>query len=146
PDRDRYRHLSRPRARARGGARPRPKRVVLPRARRLAEDGRTDRPRRAGPRVLGASARHRPKRPARRVASPRRRALAGRRRLATRTHRRARADSRATMRPPTWIEPGRLIAGRHPCAAGPERATVAVNDLVAAGVTLFVDLTEEGEL
>ena len=50
------------------------------------------------------------------------------------------------MRPPTWIEPGRLIAGRHPCAAGSEAATEAVHDLVASGVTLFVDLTEEGEL
>jgi protein-tyrosine phosphatase len=50
------------------------------------------------------------------------------------------------MRPPTWIEPGRLIAGRHPSAAGPERATESVHDLLASGVTLFVDLTEEGEL
>lgn len=50
------------------------------------------------------------------------------------------------MRPPTWIEQGRLIAGRHPCAASAEDAAAAVESLVTAGVTLFVDLTEEGEL
>ena len=50
------------------------------------------------------------------------------------------------MRPPTIIEPGRLIAGRHPCAWGPENATVEVFDLESAGVTLFLDLTQEGEL
>jgi len=50
------------------------------------------------------------------------------------------------VRPPTVIEPGRLIAGRHPCAWGPENAWVEVRDLVAAGVTLFIDLTQNGEL
>jgi protein-tyrosine phosphatase len=50
------------------------------------------------------------------------------------------------MRPPTTIEPGRLIAGRHPCAWGPEEAPAAVADLVADGVTLFLDLTQDGEL
>lgn len=50
------------------------------------------------------------------------------------------------MRPPTWIEPGRLIAGRHPCAASTADAGAAVLSLVASGVTLFVDLTQEGEL
>ena len=50
------------------------------------------------------------------------------------------------MRPPTTIEPGRLIAGRHPCAWGPEHAPREVGDLLAGGVTLFVDLTQEGEL
>jgi protein-tyrosine phosphatase len=50
------------------------------------------------------------------------------------------------VRPPTVIEPGRLIAGRHPCAWGPEDAPEAVADLLAAGVTLFLDLTQEGEL
>ena len=50
------------------------------------------------------------------------------------------------MRPPTWIEPGRLIAGRHPCAASPQDAPAAVQALVSQGVTLFVDLTEDGEL
>lgn len=50
------------------------------------------------------------------------------------------------MRPPTVIEPGRLIAGRHPCAWGPQNAAAEVNDLLAGGVTLFLDLTEDGEL
>jgi len=50
------------------------------------------------------------------------------------------------VRAPTVIEPGRLIAGRHPCAWGPESAPAEVRDLLAAGVTLFLDLTQEGEL
>ena len=50
------------------------------------------------------------------------------------------------MRPPTVIEQGRLIAGRHPSAWGPENAWIEVRSLVDAGVTLFVDLTHEGEL
>ena len=50
------------------------------------------------------------------------------------------------VRAPTVIEPGRLIAGRHPCAWGPENASAEVRDLLAAGVTLFVDLTQEREL
>ena len=50
------------------------------------------------------------------------------------------------MRPPTVIEPGRVVAGRHPCAWGAENAGLEVQDLVDAGVTLFVDLTQSGEL
>ena len=50
------------------------------------------------------------------------------------------------MRPPTWIEPGQLIAGRHPCADGLADAADGVDALAADGVTLFVDLTEVGEL
>jgi protein-tyrosine phosphatase len=50
------------------------------------------------------------------------------------------------VRPPTVIEPGRLIAGRHPCAWGPENAALEVAELAAAGVTLFLDLTQGGEL
>ncbi len=52
----------------------------------------------------------------------------------------------ALVRPPTVIEHGRLIAGRHPSAWGPENAWIEVRNLVDAGVTLFVDLTHEGEL
>ena len=45
------------------------------------------------------------------------------------------------------MEPGRLIAGRHPRAPGvPENAPEEVSDLVSAGVTLFLDLTQDGEL
>jgi protein-tyrosine phosphatase len=50
------------------------------------------------------------------------------------------------VRPPTVIEPGRLIAGRHPCAWGQENAWSEVRDLARAGVTLFLDLTQAGEL
>jgi len=50
------------------------------------------------------------------------------------------------VRPPTVIEPRRLIAGRHPCAWGAENASAEVAELAAAGVTLFVDLTQSGEL
>ena len=50
------------------------------------------------------------------------------------------------MRPPTVIEQGRLIAGRHPCAWGSENAPLEVRALVDAGVTLFLDLTQPGEL
>ncbi len=49
------------------------------------------------------------------------------------------------MRPPTTIERG-LVAGRHPCAMGADDAAQAVAGLVLQGVTLFVDLTEDGEL
>lgn len=52
----------------------------------------------------------------------------------------------SAVRPPTVIEPGRLIAGRHPCAWGPEAAPAEVQSLLASGVTLFLDLTHEGEL
>jgi protein-tyrosine phosphatase len=50
------------------------------------------------------------------------------------------------MRPATWIEPGKLIAGRHPCAWSPADAEAEVASLLEQGVTLFVDLTQEGEL
>ena len=50
------------------------------------------------------------------------------------------------MRPPTVIEPGRLVAGLHPCAWGADGAPAAVSELRAAGVTLFLELTQEGEL
>jgi protein-tyrosine phosphatase len=56
-----------------------------------------------------------------------------------------RADC-GVVRPPTVIETDRLIAGRHPCAWGPENASVEVRELAAAGVTLFLDLTQDGEL
>jgi protein-tyrosine phosphatase len=50
------------------------------------------------------------------------------------------------MRPPTVIVPDRLIAGRHPCAWGPEDAAAEVGVLLQQGVTLFLDLTQDGEL
>jgi len=56
-----------------------------------------------------------------------------------------RADC-GVVRPPTVIERDRLIAGRHPCAWGPENASAEVRELAAAGVSLFLDLTQDGEL
>jgi protein-tyrosine phosphatase len=50
------------------------------------------------------------------------------------------------VRAPTVIDPGRLIAGRHPCALGPESVSLEVQGLVDADVTLFLDLTHSGEL
>jgi protein-tyrosine phosphatase len=50
------------------------------------------------------------------------------------------------MRPPTVIEPRRLIAGRHPCAWGSDEAGNEVRSLLEHGVTLFLDLTQDGEL
>ncbi|MDQ3672009.1 MAG: protein-tyrosine phosphatase family protein [Actinomycetota bacterium] len=50
------------------------------------------------------------------------------------------------MRRPTVIVRDRLIAGRHPCAWGPESAPEEVSRLLDKRVTLFVDLTQEGEL
>ena len=44
------------------------------------------------------------------------------------------------------IEPGRLIAGRHPCALGAAESEGEVRALVDDGVTLFLDLTRRGEL
>lgn len=52
----------------------------------------------------------------------------------------------SAVRPPTTIEPDRLIAGRHPCAWGPADAPSEIQSLVSNGVTLFLDLTHEGEL
>jgi hypothetical protein len=39
-----------------------------------------------------------------------------------------------------WVQPGRFMAGPYP------RSTTAVSELLAAGITFFLDLTEAGEL
>jgi len=44
-----------------------------------------------------------------------------------------------------WVVPGRLLAGEHPGATTLASATERLHALLAAGVTLFIDLTEEGE-
>ena len=49
------------------------------------------------------------------------------------------------MRPPTVIEQGRLIAGAS-VRVGTGNAPAEVRELVKAGVTLFLDLTQDGEL
>jgi protein-tyrosine phosphatase len=50
------------------------------------------------------------------------------------------------MRPPSVIEMNRLLAGRHPSALGPEEVAAEITALLGSGVTLFVNLTQEGEL
>ena len=50
------------------------------------------------------------------------------------------------VRPPSVIEKNRLLAGRHPSALGPEQVAAEVAALLEQGVTLFVNLTQEGEL
>ena len=50
------------------------------------------------------------------------------------------------MRPPTWIERGKLLAGRHPGAWSAQDAEVELGVVLEHGVTLILDLTEEGEL
>ena len=82
------------------------------------------------------------------MASPRRRALARRRGVVLRLVRPVgnRAGRLPGMRAATWIEPGRLVAGRHPCAWSTADAPAEVHGLIAQGVTLFLDLTENGEL
>jgi ADP-ribosylglycohydrolase len=45
-----------------------------------------------------------------------------------------------------WVEPGRLLAGEYPGAGSLVETTSRLQKLLAAGVTLFVDLTAEGEL
>ena len=45
-----------------------------------------------------------------------------------------------------WVEAGRLLAGEYPGGATPADTAERVRALLDAGVTLFVDLTMEGEL
>jgi len=52
----------------------------------------------------------------------------------------------ARMRPPTVVVPGKLVAGRHPCAWGPENAGAELHELERSGITLCLDLTQESEL
>ena len=45
-----------------------------------------------------------------------------------------------------WAEPGKLLAGEYPRNVDDESSAVKMTALKDAGVELFVDLTEEGEL
>jgi hypothetical protein len=45
-----------------------------------------------------------------------------------------------------WVEPGVLLAGTYPGVVDRAEGQLRVSQLVAGGVTLFVDLTEEREL
>ena len=54
------------------------------------------------------------------------------------------------MRAPTeesyWVVPGKLLAGPHPRAFHNVNSKSKFEKLAAAGITSFIDLTEEGEL
>src|SRR5678815_4340752 len=45
-----------------------------------------------------------------------------------------------------WVQPGRLLAGEYPGSMSRADAMERVQRLLSAGVTSFIDLTEEGEL
>ena len=45
-----------------------------------------------------------------------------------------------------WVEPGRLLAGEYPRNADEETSAEKLRAYLDAGVTFFLDLTEEGEL
>lgn len=45
-----------------------------------------------------------------------------------------------------WVEPGALLAGEYPGAHGEREALARLEAICEAGVTSFVDLTDEGEL
>ncbi len=44
-----------------------------------------------------------------------------------------------------WVEPGRLLAGEHPSAPSVENRKTRIAAFLDAGITCFVDLTEEQE-
>lgn len=45
-----------------------------------------------------------------------------------------------------WVQPGRLLAGEYPGSMSHGEAMERVQTLLRAGITSFIDLTEEGEL
>ncbi|MGO8976424.1 MAG: ADP-ribosylglycohydrolase family protein [Steroidobacteraceae bacterium] len=45
-----------------------------------------------------------------------------------------------------WIEPGRLLAGDYPGEADRARSAARLGELIGAGISYFIDLTEPGEL
>jgi hypothetical protein len=45
-----------------------------------------------------------------------------------------------------WVKPDELLAGPYPGSRVPERAEERIRRFLDAGVTYFLDLTEEGEL
>jgi protein-tyrosine phosphatase len=45
-----------------------------------------------------------------------------------------------------WVIPGRLLAGEYPGARDDATARIKLRSILDAGVTAFIDLTEEGEL
>lgn len=45
-----------------------------------------------------------------------------------------------------WVEPGRLLAGEHPCGGSEPETRARLDQLHDAGINYFIDLTEEGEM
>jgi ADP-ribosylglycohydrolase/protein-tyrosine phosphatase len=45
-----------------------------------------------------------------------------------------------------WVQPGRLLAGEYPGSMSRAEAMERMRKLLAAGITSFIDLTEEGEV
>jgi ADP-ribosylglycohydrolase len=45
-----------------------------------------------------------------------------------------------------WVEPGRLLAGEHPAGIDPLDTRARLRQLLACGVTTFIDLTRESEM
>lgn len=45
-----------------------------------------------------------------------------------------------------WVEPGRLLAGKYPGAQDEAKARLKIQRFLDAGVTFFLNLTEEGRL
>jgi predicted protein tyrosine phosphatase len=45
-----------------------------------------------------------------------------------------------------WVDPGRLLAGEYPRALDETTTRERIRSLEAAGIDVFIDLTEEGEL
>ena len=66
--------------------------------------------------------------------------------LAEDLHARATSRLRHPIEDSYWVQPGRLLAGEYPGHLDEARARDKVRRLIAAGVTSFLDLTEEGEL
>lgn len=44
-----------------------------------------------------------------------------------------------------WVQPWKLLAGPHPGSSNAAKARQTLQQLLEAGVTIFIDLTEEGE-
>ncbi len=52
----------------------------------------------------------------------------------------------APLRGAYWVQRDRLLAGPYPGAASQERAAERLKATLAAGITFFLDLTQDGEL
>ena len=54
------------------------------------------------------------------------------------------------MKPPLpnsyWVEPGQLLAGEHPDGGSFSVTQERITALIRAGITMFLDLTQDGEL